>query len=273
MRELERFNLLRTVLPGGFEHPDFQYPSCNGNVRIKADGNFHYLSFQNFALADYERYLEQMAIRSAQEVHFGEESLLRHRRFLYQSIPGVQLPAKRNIEDRIVVIERLMDSAGLTVNDRLVLDVGCNAGMMMAEYLKRGAAWSHGWDTETITPHTDALLLALGCTRFSTTGAFIERTRRLEEDLPSFVKSLLPGCVVSYLAIRLHLGWLEALAHIPWSFLIYEGHQYETQEHFAAHINQLREFVDVEVVNVGSYKEGFSNERIVAILTNSSIKS
>lgn len=273
IRELERTKLLRIALPEGFEHRDFQCPGCNGHALMDAGGNFRYLRFQNFALVEYGRYLEQTAIRSTQDVHFGGESLLRSGRFLYQSIPGVRLAAKRSIDDRIVVIEQLMKSAGVSVKGRLVLDVGCNAGMMMAEYLKRGAAWCHGWDTAAIAPHADALLLALGCTRFSTTGTFIEPTRRLEDDLPGFARSLLPGCVISYLAVRFHLGWLDALASIPWAFLIYEGHQYETEEDAAEHCDQLRKRVDVKMVSVGRYSEGVSNERIVTIIANLSVKS
>jgi len=270
IRQLQSNGLLEIALPDGFENAEFRCPACGGEALMDSKGSFHYLKFQNFMLGDYERHLEQTAVRAVSNVHFGEQSLLRRGKFLYQSVPGVRLPAKRNIGDRIAVIEQLMESAGLAVSGRLVLDIGCNAGMMMAEYLKRGARWCHGWDTEAMTPHTEALLLALGCTRFSTTGALMELTRPLEEDLPSFAQSLLPGCVVSYLAIRRHVGWLHSLSSVPWSFLIYEGHQYEDRDHLAEYVNHLREIVDVEVLNVGSYKEGFSNERVVAILANSS---
>jgi len=273
IRELEARHWLNFAVPLGDDTREIRASNCSGNALTDANGRFRYLEFQNFELTGYEGFLEETARRSVPDVHFGEESLLRNRKYLYQSVPGVRLPAKRSIEYRAVMIGRLIEQAGLSVEGRLVLDIGCNTGMMMAEYLKQGAAWSHGWDREAIVTHTDALLLALGCTRFSTTGASLARARALERDLPTFAQSLLAGSVISYLAVRMHLGWLDALASIPWSFLIYEGHQYETREDLAKHVAELRDLVSVEIVAVDSYSEGVSNERIVAIIANSSSKS
>src|SRR3982751_4970712 len=110
----------------------------------------------------------------------------------------------------------LMNTAGVSIKDRLVLDVGCNIGMMMAQYLKLGALWCHGWDQEVVVPHTERLLYALGCTRFSTSGGVITKSIRLQDALASHVKPYLEGCAISYLAIRGHTDWLDALADIPW---------------------------------------------------------
>jgi hypothetical protein len=160
----------------------------------------------------------------------------------------------------------MLTTVGVKLEDRVVLDIGCNIGMMMAQYLKLGARWCHGWDRAYLTPHTERLLLAVGCTRFSTSGTDIERSRPLENDLPQFLRSSLDGCVISYLAVRAHLGWLDALASIPWAFMIYEGHEGETKQDFDDDMEQLKKLVNFDVRAVETYVDGDSNPRTVAVL-------
>jgi hypothetical protein len=136
----------------------------------------------------------------------------------------------------------------------------------MSEYLKLGAKWCHGWDRAFTTPHAERMLLALGCTRFSTTGTDITLSRALAEDLPKHVAASLAGCVISYLAVRGHLGWLDALKTIPWSFMIYEGHEGETSQDFETYLDELRSFTNVKLGPTSTYVDGDSEERTVAIL-------
>jgi hypothetical protein len=181
-------------------------------------------------------------------------------------VPGVSLPGKRSIDDRVVVLRRLLAEAGVTVEDRVVLDVGCNIGMMMAQYLKMGARWCHGWDRAHVTPHTERMLLALGCTRFSTTGGDITSAQPMEDNVPAFLRPALAGCAVSYLAVRGHIGWLDALARLPWAFIIYEGHEGETQADFDEHMQELEPTADFRVGAFSFYTDGDSDRRPVAIL-------
>jgi hypothetical protein len=92
----------------------------------------------------------------------------------------------------------------------------------------------------------------------------------MEEEVPEFLRDALRGCVISYLAVRAHLGWLEALGRIPWSFLIYEGHEYESNADFENDMAALREMVGFRVAGVSTYKDGDSDERIVAVLVRES---
>jgi hypothetical protein len=270
LRELEQRGLIKVLLPEGFNDPEFECPSCSNNALVSNDGRFNYVDFQNFLLVNYEAYLMEIAREAGQASHFGEQTILRGGRYLYQSVPGVNLPGKRSIDDRLVVLLRLMEEAGVSVKDRLVLDVGCNIGMMMAQYLKLGAKWCHGWDRDRVTPHTEGMLLALGCTRFSTTGGDISLDQPLEENIPSFLHSALDGCVISYLAVRGHIGWLDALARVPWSFVMYEGHEGETQKDFEEHMNEFRAMANFKVGGLSYYTDGDSGERPVAILVRQS---
>ena len=266
LRELERQGIFKVLLPEGFDDPEFECPTCSSNALVGADGRFNYIDFQNFLLTDYESYLTRIAQEASDKSHFGDQTVVRGGRYLYQSVPGVNLPSKRSIDDRVVVLRRLLEEAGVTVEERLVLDVGCNIGMMMAQYLKMGARWCHGWDRAHVTPYTERLLLALGCTRFSTTGGDISSAQPMEENLPAFLRPALTGCAINYLAVREHIGWLDALARLPWSFIIYEGHEGETQADFDEHMREFKAMADFRIGAFSFYTDGDSDRRPVAIL-------
>lgn len=266
IRELEQRGLVKVILPLGFDDGEFQCPDCSGNAFMTRDGKFRYIDFQNFSLTGYGDYLETVALKAAAETHFGDESFIRGGRYLYQSVPGLSLPGKRDIGVRIKALTALLEKAGVSVKNRLVLDVGCNVGMMMAQYLKMGALWCHGWDQEVVVPHTEKLLYALGCTRFSTTGGMISKQIRLQDNLPPHLKPHLEGCAISYLAIRGHIDWLDGLPEIPWAFMIYEGHEGETNEQSLRYLEEFNKRVPFQIAAQGEYADGDSEPRTVAIL-------
>jgi hypothetical protein len=266
IRDLERRGLVKVILPSGFDDQEFQCPNCSGNAFMTRDGEFRYIDFQNFSLTGYGSYLKKVAEDASEASHFGDKSVIRGGRYLYQSVPGVPLPGKRNPEARVKILLELMSKAGVSVENRLVLDVGCNIGMMMAQYLKLGALWCHGWDQEVVVPHTERLLYALGCTRFSTTGGLITKSIRLQDNLACHVKPHLDGCVISYLAIRGHIDWLPALKEIPWAFMIYEGHEGESTQQSLRYFEEFQKEVPFRIAAQGEYADGDSEPRTVAIL-------
>jgi hypothetical protein len=266
IRELEQRNLVKIILPSGFEDGEFQCPDCSGNAFMTDRGEFRYIDFQNFALTGYGEFLEWVAKTAGAASHFGDKSFLRGGRYLYQSVPGVALPGKRNPEARMQILRELMTKASVSVENRLVLDIGCNVGMMMAQYLKHGALWCHGWDQEVVVPHTEKLLYALGCTRFSTTGGTITQDIDLQKNLAAHLKPHLNGCVVSYLAVRGHINWLDALKQIPWAFMIYEGHEGETTAQSLRYLDEFKKTVPFRIAAQGEYADGDSEPRTIAIL-------
>lgn len=267
LRQLEQRRVLKVAAPEGFNHKDFQYPTCNGNCLMDArTGKFVYIDFQNFVLMDHSEYLNALALEAADATHFGDRSVLRGGRYLYQSVPSLGVPAKRSVETRIPVLSEMMARTKMDLRGRLVLDFGCNLGMMTGQYLKLGAQWVHGWDMDYVTPHTQRLLWALGCTRFSLTPGVIHPDQPVESDVPIFLQPLLEGCVISYLAVRGHIGWLQALGRIPWAFMIYEGHERDSKDDFNAFISELGKLVPVRVAALATYRDGDSRDRPIAIL-------
>lgn len=224
------------------------------------------VNFDDFTIGRYSPFLKETATRAADVSHWGDRSLLRGWKYLYQAVPGVSMPARRDCGERMESLTALMNKAGVDVKDRLVLDFGANMGMMMAQYLKASASWVHGWDMASLTPHTEKLLLALGCTRFSITGCDLTRDRKVESDLPDFLAASLEGSVISYLAVRGPLGWLKSLATIPWEFMIYEGHEEESEKDLERFVAELNELVPVRIAVVDRTRDGDSEPRTVAIL-------
>ena len=77
IRELEQRNLLKVILPSGFDDGEFQCPDCSGNAFMTADEKFRYIDFQNFSLTGYGAFLKSVAIEAAEASHFGDKSILR----------------------------------------------------------------------------------------------------------------------------------------------------------------------------------------------------
>ncbi|HEY6331392.1 MAG TPA: hypothetical protein VI756_18850 [Blastocatellia bacterium] len=233
---------------------------------VDGNGSVQYVGYGDIFLKDYESYLKKVAIGAIDSSHFGDRSLLRGGHYLYQSVPGVRLPARRDTKARMDTIGRLMESVDAKFTGKLVLDIGCNIGMMMAEYLRLGVRWCHGWDRVDVAPHTEGLLMALGCTRFSVTGGDIARAGRLEDDIPEFIRPELDGCIISYLAVRKNFGFLDCLGRIPWSLMIYEGHEEETRQDFERYLFELKQMVNVQVKAISAYRDGDCGERVVAMI-------
>ena len=72
------------------------------------------------------------------------------------------------------------------------------------------------------------------------------------------------GWMSHYLpAVRAHMGWLDALAQIPWSYLVYEDHQ---GDDFDTDMAKFAKQVDFVIMQTTRYADGLSDKRDVAIL-------
>jgi len=264
LKQLVASGQLDLVAPDGFAHADFAPPDYAGNVRKSADGQALFLDFQNFRCGKYGKYLAGIAGDAAEATHFGDRSILRGGRYLYQSVPGVGR-GKRDISARMKTIDELLATAGVNLEGRVVFDFGCNIGMMIAEYLRRKALWTHGWDMPSTTPHTEKLLLGIGCTRFSLSARRMEPASPVEEDIPEWLGKNLDGLVISYLAVNGHFGWLDALGRLPWSYLIYEGHETDVDQGGREAKRVLAKLAGARIAAESYYRDGDSRARYVAL--------
>ena len=260
--------------PNWEQHLDFTCPDCSGNlVKSQEGGDVLYVDFQGFLICDYTRYLQKIVKDAKEAVHFGSSHLMRPKRYLYQQIPGITTTGKRDVRLRWERITKTLQEQDVQVGGRIVLDVGCNAGMMLAEALNDGALWGVGWDRPEVIQHTQRLLSALGYTRFSLIGTELSTKSPLEADVPSHLQSHLDKSIVLYLAIRHHVGFIDDLANTAWQYLVYEGAENEADENLQEIIHQLRGLVPCEVIASSEAYDGDTRCRPVVVFARNPVES
>jgi SAM-dependent methyltransferase len=226
-----------------------------------------FVGADHFALADPHAAVNRRLSRAARdELHFGLEYRLRGGRYLYQSVPAVGASGRRDSGRRWRFMSGLLAEQDVSVRDRLVLDVGCNAGMMLAATLADGAAWGVGWDRPAVARRGRELLLGLGFSRHDLIPGELDPDRPLAAEVPPHLRERLDGAIVLYLAIRHHVGWLRALAEIPWRALLYEGGEQESVATLEDSLRGLRELCDFDVAAAVDFRDGEGDPRPVAVL-------
>jgi hypothetical protein len=267
LRHLTEAGPLVVTLPDWQRHPDFRGPDCNGNlVRSAAGGQPCYVDFQNFFLRDHVAHVEALLNGARETVHFGDRSLLRGGRYLYQQVPGWSRAGKRDTGLRWERIKALLAQAGVGVSGHVVLDVGCNMGMMMAEALNDGALWATGWDRPAVIGHTGGILSGLGYTRYNLAAAELSKDYPLPADVPPHLHHLLDESVVFYLAIRHHVGFLDALQTLPWKVMVYEEAEHRSLEQMREVLGELQGMVPCRIAGAELFEDGDCGRRPLAVL-------
>src|SRR5437879_4293827 len=82
------------------------------------------------------------------------------------------------------------------------------------------------------------------------TGTFINRSQALQ-------------CPAS---VMTRIGWVEMIGRLPWSLMIFEGHENDTDEHNQKSFDVLRKMTRFEVAEYGQAQDGDSESRAIAIL-------
>ena len=256
------------VLDDWKQHKDFRPPSCNGNaVRSERTARTLYVDFQNFLVPNRRRLIRSVVSGEAKrELHWGREYLIKGRRYLYQSVPQAAATGRRDSARRWDAIVRLLRATGFDLQGRLVLDIGCNAGMMMGNSLAGGAHWALGWDRAAVGRCARDLMLALGYTRFDVFGAELVRDYPLRSDIPTHLTPLLPDSVVFYLAMRRHIGFLRQLGDIPWRLMIYEGGEMETVDTLRDFLEDLSTLCEFKIAAVRQFRDSETGARPLAVL-------
>lgn len=263
---LTQNSFLTVLQPNWREHRDFATPDCNGNLIFSNElGAPQYVDFQNFTIAPPSAWSRKAAHRGSNVFHFGGGRLFRSGRYLYQSIPGLSKGGKRSTERRWAFLAKEFQKMGLDISGRLVLDVGCNAGMVLNSALGIRAGWAMGWDRPEVIDQTRELLMSLGASRFDLIGAELSPKYHLERDVPEHLKPRLHGSVIFYLSVREHIGISASLGRIPWHVLVYEGHQGEgIQDSFKELASLMDENVHVAVSE--TLADGDSRPRPLVVL-------
>jgi hypothetical protein len=218
--------VLSVGYPGWRDTSDFAAPDCGGNLVAAAEGLL-YVDPQNFRV-DQPKWLRELSGRHGEVSHFGATRLGRPERYLYQDVPGGGA-AKRNVSRRWDRYVAALSAAGVSIEGRVVLDVGTNLGRIAHEALAAGARWAFGWDREAVVAGAVEVLSALGDTRFQMTAADLDQSYDLFADVPAWALRAVPDSVIFYLSVHQHVGFLQCIQDRDWAAVVYEGHDGESE--------------------------------------------
>ena len=123
-------------LHGDWEHAEnFRPPAADGL------GPARYVGFENLKVPRPRVMVRRVLDTDARkDLHYGDEYALKGGRYLYQSIPAIGATGRRNSRRRWAAIRSMLDEAGIGLRSRVVLDIACNAGIIMAAALSEGAS-------------------------------------------------------------------------------------------------------------------------------------
>lgn len=257
---------LAVTIPDWRSNGDFGSPDCRGNLIATSPLRAPlYVDFQNFRLRDQRDWQREVARKGRAGLHFGRTRVGRGGAYLYQSIPTLGASGKRNSSKRWQLISKLLADAGLAIRGRLVLDVGCNAGMMLHSALADGAFWGLGWDLPEVIERAEPILLSLGTSRFHLIGANLASEYPLEGDVRPELTPRLEESVIFYLSVVNHVGVMHSLSRLPWRAMLFEGHQGESLETTLTHVSHLTAR-GVRIAARTSVGDGDSSERPLLLL-------
>lgn len=243
------------------------YQGCNSSLLVsKEDKQLYCLDFQNYNMSNPKKLIQNIAIEGRDSLHYGSKRFLRRSKYFYQSIPSIGAHGRRDVTVRWKMIKRLMNEAGVDFDEKLILDIGCNAGMMMSQALADGAWWGLGWDKPAVVEHGQRLLMALGYTRFDLRGVELTRDYSLLNDIQTRFSEMHNDIMIFYLAIRLYFGFISDLSLIPWKVMIYEGHKGETQSDLSKDLSELYKMCSFSIASSTEYNDGDSHARTMAVL-------
>ena len=220
-------------------------------------------------LENYERYLRDLATNVAGISHFGGRMRVLGGRsgcFLYQEIPSLDRPAKRSPRVRLQAWDPLLQRAHVSIEGKVIFDIGCNLGLMGAEYLRRSARWVHGWDQPEVVKAARQVLLSVGCTRFSLTGGRLDQETDLFSQLPDHLKTLEPGRRHPELSLGARPCRLAcpACPALPWRYMLYKGHPDDRQ--IETYIAELNERIPVRLLTTDRVSDGLTGTCDIALI-------
>lgn len=225
--QLRARDRLTLANPSGYACGDFAAPDCNGNLLVTPQGELRYVDPQLF-LFDHSAALGDVMDRHREVLHFGDRLRVVKggERFLYQSLPGGAELGRRDPDDRWRSLDPMLAAHGASPEGRVVLDVCCNAGLMMAGALHRGARWAVGWDLPKVAAAAAELLPLLGAGRSTVVGRALHEDVALAPDLPAWLDSN-DDALCLFLAAWHHVGFPPGVGALPWRWLVYEGREHE----------------------------------------------
>lgn len=251
----------------GLNNPDFKAPDCAGHlIKSSRTGKLAFVDFEPFILRDKKSLVRNMCHEACGLPDLGELELIGTGGYGSRSDSGVPCIKVRDVQKRWTIVKTLLHDSGIDVSGRLVLDIGCKAGLMLGCALADGALWGIGWDRPDIIEHAKRLNAVLGNTRLNFFGAKPSEEYRLSDDLPERFRSRLGESVIFYLATWGHVGFMPELGKIPWKALVFEGHEGDTWENLNGKLLKVQSEWRCTLVAKAEIRDGDCGTRPIVVL-------
>ncbi len=266
LRKAAEEKLITFAVPEGLNHVDFTDVEKDNLIYDTKEEMVQMIDAQSIIPVDSKTLVDHLLHEGKSELEFGRHWQWRKGEYVYQSLPGLHGTSKRDTEFRWVHMMELLAESGHSLKGRMVLDICCNAGMMLAMALSEGAKWGLGWDLPEVVEHSSKLHKVLGFSRTTLTGAPLSATYNLTQDIPARFVPHLDGACVFFLAAVRHVGWVDSIKDIPWKMLFFEGHESVTPEENKDTLYAMAEQWNAKVVAFSSISDGDSHPRALALL-------
>ncbi|MCC6176358.1 MAG: hypothetical protein IT305_13715 [Chloroflexi bacterium] len=207
---------------------DFGRPRCNGNLlRRTRDGHSLYVDFQSFVIINRAAILES-ALRSIERQQSGTTAAVQADRGRLASTWRRQAAEDRQ---RWARCARLLAGAGITLDGRVLFDVGCGNGTLLANALAAGARYGMGWDRRVAA--AEAIQCMSGNTRTSFVATRPDEAQRFADDVPACLRRSAEGAVLIYRTDQPGFPVPRDLSDIPWTAVLVERRAGDTPADYA----------------------------------------
>lgn len=239
---------------------DFRCPDCGGNlIRDGETGKVLYIDFQSFVIRNARQYILQIADEIQEDVHLRTIHRISKERRLHTDL----FSNRPDVDFEWNLFRQKLKEQGVSIEGTIILDIGCDTGMMIYSALADGVAWVIGWDRPVVAAAARKLLLALGMTRFDIIDQDISSDTDFSSLLPKNVYSN-TNVILLFLAGRGNTELPDSVGKLPFKYMIYTSHRTLTDTK-----SYLKDIVDgwgLQIVDLSSYQDKNSRGRSMAIL-------
>ena len=115
----------------------------------------------------------------------------------------------------------MFEKVDLSLENKIILDVGCNIGMNCYYALSKGSKYVYGIDKEEVSIKANQILNALGVTRSKIIGLDLKSTNDLSS-IKNTIKNDID--ILFYCSIDGHIGYPNQIRDLKFKYILHEGH-------------------------------------------------